>query len=356
MSIIVKKVIAIDLGNGFVKAICDGKTLILPNFFARKEDFVLADTKELDKELDLDVYVSGDFPEEEYVWGPDIYLAENPLTTYTAQDRYVKKNYKLLFQILMGRLVKDSGASKVEVVLVTGVPSSEKGTKLEEQLAFLLDNSFEITVNGKTIIIKIVHKEIAAQPMGTFFSEVLGENGTYKNKELLTNEKEYTGIIDIGTGSSDADGVKRGKAQQEARKTVRKGMSNVYTKVMNYIQAEYPTLSLTTELVEKAIREGDGIDYPINSRKKIRIKEVFDKACRELAEDVIAEINKAWTDRTQFSVIFLTGGGAKHLYEFFKEDFGEQLELVEDPQIANVLGFYRFGLLKKRQLDKLDNK
>ncbi|MEK5036330.1 hypothetical protein MKY96_33410 [Paenibacillus sp. FSL R7-0302] len=330
------KVLGLDHGNVWVKGYGHNGTspLLLPNQFIR-EDLLQTDPY-FQSKLVLDTFSSNQYKEENYLWGQDIYKALNPINTFTSQDRYMQKPYKLLSEFALAEMSQDND----EILLVTGVPSVQKGTKAEEQLKKVFEGTHVITKNDEEQVAKVKEVQVLTQPLGTVMSIYLDDEGKVADEEA---GEEYIGILDAGGGTFDVDGVKEMDAQSDDRATFHMGMYKVYQNIADWINRENPNAGATAKLVEFQILGDNPDTYKISKRSSIDIKHPKDLYIRQYAEDVIPLINQRWTNRDKFDRLALTGGAAKPLYPYLLE-WEKDLILVDNSQIANVIGFYRYGV------------
>lgn len=345
-----KKIICVglDLGNSHVKAFSDVKEdgLILPNYIARKSEF--ESEMDLQDSYDLHEYESHLFEGERYVWGEDIHLSQHPLSSYTAQDRYESKPYRLLVDFTLTELVGESD-EMIEVVLVTGCPSSEKGSKrLEEQLKKAFVGTKVIKRNGKEVMIKVLEGGfgVLAQPVGTLMNLYLDDTGAKVVRPEFFEEK--IAILDIGGGTTDADLLVRMSPVIEKRESIKLGMNYAYERIADWINRENPSANASPTSVERQLRDGSNT-YKISSRRSMDIKEIKEKTYTELAENIINRVNQRWRERDSFDRIILTGGGAEALFPYFKQ-WEKDVDIVEDSQKGNALGFLKFA---RRQMNKI---
>ncbi|MDH2887936.1 MULTISPECIES: hypothetical protein [Bacillus cereus group] len=136
----------------------------------------------------------------EYVWGDDIIKVNNTLNTYAQQNRYKTNQYKTLSKIALAEMAaKTNVKSYDEILVITGVPSQEIGTKAVDEIKEVYQGAHDLEVNGKKVSINVVDVIVLAQPVGTVMSRYLDEDGFVADD---TYEDMTVGIIDIGTGTT----------------------------------------------------------------------------------------------------------------------------------------------------------
>ena len=328
------KVVGADHGNVNVKVFDGKKQTLLPNQIVRKDQLENDDT--IKSKLELNEYETSRHPNEIYLWGKDIALASNTVSTYTGQDRYIQKFYKILNEIILADYSEDTEP----ILVVTGVPSRQKGTTNEEAIKKAFEGSHVVKKNGKDVIARVEEVRVLAQPLGTVMDMYLDLEGNIVDPDI---SDEYLGIIDAGGGTLDLEGIKRLDVMPEDRETINKGIYSVYQKIADHINKDNPNANATAKQVEYQILGDEPDSYRISKRAKVDIAKIKEQYFREYAEDIIAEINVRWTNRDKFDRIILTGGGAKVLAKYLKE-WEPDLIVVEDSQMANVRGFYKYGI------------
>lgn len=344
------KVVALDHGNVFVKGYNGNKTkpLLLPNQFERKD--IMEKDQIFKSKLVLHEYTSNKYDDEVWLWGDDIYKSTNAITTYTQEDRYAQKPYKLLTELALSELCEDGD----ELFVVTGMPSTQLGSPYQKELLKAFDGSHIITKNDEEKIFKVKETVPMTQPLGTLMYLYLDDEGNVQDGDV---GEEYIGVIDIGGGTADLDGIKELDPMAQDRATIHKGMYSIYEKLADYINSKNPEAGATSKLVEFQILGDNPDSYRISKRSSMDIGGIKHKLFKSYAEDVITQINQRWTNRSKFDRIYMTGGAVRPLASYFKE-WEKDLIIIEDApqslpmsqnininQLANVIGFYRYGVL-----------
>lgn len=328
-----------DHGNGNNKGKTQYKILNQPSVYGLKSSVPRKMLGEVN--LKLDTFIQGsDKQRVEYVWGEDILKIPNLFTSFGYQDRYLQPAYKVLSDFALAKLF-EGNASHVTTFIVTGVPSREKGTKKEEDLKALLRGDHIITMNGIDKKITVKDVEVIPQPLGTIIYLYLDDNANVVDEDIA---EEYVGIIDAGAGTCDCDALKALEIVDEDRDTFNLGMKTVYKKVADAINDEDSDYGATPEIVEAQF---DNEEYIISKRfkiEKVKFEAMKEKYIQEVAEMIIARINSRWTNRKKFDRIILTGGSVKYFRKYF-EKWEKDIIVIEDSQMANAIGFYRYAVM-----------
>lgn len=338
-------VMGIDHGNGYFKGYSSHvKHIIRPSGFLTKESSLREDATGAGDAEEYDEFESSLCEGERYVWGNEVNTAKGKfLSTYTTEDRYTQKYYKLLSQFGLASLIKEEEGS-FDILLVTGCPSREKGTKREEELIRIFKDKHVVLMNDAQKIINVKECKVFPQPLGSILDLYIDEAGNVIRDEIGTS---YIGIVDIGSGTTDCDGIDALKAIPDDRHTIRVGVHEIYQRLADYINSVNPDAYATPQTVEAQF---DSDVYKASKRLVIPIKEVKERIVRETAEYLINELQVRWRNRSKFDMIILTGGGAKIMEPWFK-DFIKDIHVTEDYQISNARGFFKFGLLIAKEFE-----
>ncbi|MEF7565970.1 plasmid segregation protein ParM [Bacillus infantis] len=327
-------IVGLDHGNGWVKVKTATNQVVLPSYIARKDSIGEGITG---KSLDIKEYESGNAKGEVFIWGNDVVKSEKLLSTYGSQDRYKQKYYSLLNEFALTEVLSDLEMDVLENVwVITGVPSEEKGTSVEEDLEKSLMGAHLIKVNGEDKIIKVSKVVILPQPVGTVMSLYLDEKGYVANEAY---ETDSVGIIDLGTGTSDLDHINELRRNEDDSLSIPLGMFDVYKRIEKYIKKQNPNADVTPQKVEAQFSSDS---YVISKRAAVDITEVKEKALEEVAMDIKNAITQQWKTWDRFDSIIITGGGASTLGRKLKQLIDDAAP-VKESQTANATGFYRYG-------------
>ncbi|UED72096.1 plasmid segregation protein ParM [Brevibacillus sp. HD3.3A] len=335
-------VIGLDHGNTNVKGVSEEGELLRPSAYALPDSFGEEGLGN-GKQFKVKTYTSNKYEKEQYVWGEDVTEASMLIPTYTTDNRYAQKSYRLLSEFALASLVSDKKKTFDNVLVVTGCPSKEKGTRLETELEEIFSGGHVVTVNGATKIIEVSNVIVLPQPLGTVLSLYLDEEGYVEDESY---EEDYVGVIDIGGGTTDLDGIKGLKRQKEDTETIPYAMYKVFEEICDYIIGQHPESGATVQSVEKQILTGSD-SYVISKRSSIDIKAVKEDVLRKYADRIIPRISSRWNNRAKFDKLLLTGGGAEIMAPYFKA-WENDIIVVKDSQIANAKGFFRYGKFKAR--------
>lgn len=329
-------VVGLDHGNGWVKVKTEGKEITLPSYFANKadlgDDFIKSKYK-------LNEYTSNDDKGNTYLWGEDISKLNSKylIPTYGMQDRYKQDRYNLLTQFALASVLE---GSEEDVLVVTGVPSSEKGTIKEEDLIDVIKGTHVVSINGEEKIIKVKQVTVLAQPIGSVLSLYLDEEGSVEDDSY---EDSLIGVIDIGSGTTDIDQVEDLR-REGATPSLPEGISDVYTDIVEYVRKENPNLTVSIQDIEFNFETG--IYRESKRTASIDFTKEKEKAVKKLADKIIQHLAQTWKTWDKFDEIIITGGGAAPLKKALS-DLLSDVNVIENSQTANAEGFFRYGQYQK---------
>lgn len=320
-------ILGVDLGNGYIKISTEKGNIIIPSVLGRLEK------DELSIGNKLDVFKVGD----KFVMGKDV-LKLPTIVTNTGEGRYIDENYKTALEgAIAYTLLHFYGSDELyNVKIITGVPSKEKGTVLEEHLKKAIAGIHNVSINNKNITFKAEVLKIHAQPLGTLFYKFLNESNLYPYDE------KYIAIVDCGYGTIDIDCIKQLRTVQADRDTFNDvAVYSIYSKIADYINSINPYALATARSVEMQF---DNDIYRISDRASVDIVDIKEKIIDETSTLLLNKLQSRWQNITKFDKIILAGGSSKVYKKYLQAKLGD-IEVVDSPQIANAIGFYLFGKL-----------
>ena len=349
---------AFDVGNGFVKAKNGKRTLIAPSTIAKKESVgsssIISMSTDYDTNSGYNEFESQLDDGEVYIWGEGIKQAVDPdslIQTYTHNNRYNQKRFKLLCSFILAELASDYEDYELdEITVVTGVPSQEVGTKESEEFKRFLQQKHVITKNGVQRMINVTDVRIIEQPLGTLLNEYMNETGQIL-KELTTST--FT-VIDFGAGTTIMDTFKNLKRLDDKSETFYEGMNDIHKRIAKRIEREQGVKGLDASFVEEGFRNGKLI-AEISERRKYPFEEIAEEVIIDFVEKRISDIDTTLTNRNSIDKFILTGGGVNIVGNVFKKLFNEEtLQVVNNSQEANIGGFYKLSnaITKKNKRTK----
>lgn len=336
-------VFAFDVGNGFVKAKSEKRTIIAPSMIARES--ALGDSsiaEQFEANSGYNVFQSPLDDGITYVWGEGIKEAVESrklLNTYTHNNRYTLKRFKLLCEFILSELASDYEEDILEdVVVVTGMPSREIKTESDKHLKEFLSGNHLITRNGVEKVISVKDVRILEQPLGTLLNLYMNDEGQI-HKDL---KNRTISVLDLGAGTSILDTYKNMKRMEDESETYYEGMMDVYKSIVNQVQKKYDAKNLDESVIEDGIRNNYTVE--LSARKKIPFEQEANLAVSDFVDTLISKVDRTLASRDHIDQFLITGGGSQIVGQKYKDEFGEDsLEIVENSQLSNVEGYYKFA-------------
>lgn len=340
----IDRVIAIDLGNGFVKirsTTSKGKVyrLTLPSAWAYKHEVgnMIGGSS-----LDLDTFYIDDVA---YVWGHQVDKLKDIKVTYGHENRYLTDAFKIMAKIAMAKVVDDCEIKQDEnILVVTGVPSGESNSDCEEQIkeAFIgeLEGFHEVEINDKEITFKIGRVEVTSQATAAVLDRYLDDEGYVGDEDY---QYIKVGVVDIGAGTSDLDVIDK-LSRLNINHSVKKGFRDVYDAIRIEINKKYPTHEVSDYVLIDCLKER--IYKPSRRSEEVDFSKAMDDAINELAIDIQQAIVAKWKDQTDMDEILLIGASAKEL-EPRLENIITGLTIPKNYDTANVDGYFKLGMTLK---------
>ena len=159
---------AFDVGNGFVKGRNSKRKIVAPSVIAKEESVgnssIINLSSNFESNLDYQKYESNLDHATSYIWGEGMKKAVDPdslILTYTHNNRYTQKRFKLLCSFILAELASDYEDHELtDVVVVTGLPSQEVNTKEAEDFKRFLQQKHVVTRNGIQRMINVTEVSI----------------------------------------------------------------------------------------------------------------------------------------------------------------------------------------------------
>lgn len=225
--------------------------------------------------------------------------------------------------------------------LVTGLPVS--WFKDRADLVAALTGPAALTYNGEEIEYMIQHVDTLPEPAGTFYAQVLTPGGTLRDPLHLSRNKGA--VIDIGHSTTDLLLMSSFQYIEAASKSTPHAAGDFYQALAREINTRYG-LEYDANQAETAARAGEVILWG----KPTPLPTDMVRAClapvilgiREYAKDL-------WKNHEpkEFAAVFVSGGAAPLFVDALREVF-PSARLVDDPQTANVRGFWNFAQMQEK--------
>jgi hypothetical protein len=253
-----------------------------------------------------------------------------------------------------------------DVFVVTGVPNEDYDLNIRADLEEFLTGSYEIdfhvgydrhqkkpiTVRKK---INIVGNLVLRQPEGS----VTYDSFVFDPVNFIINNVKHKnlGVIDIGHGTTDAalfiNGTIDDRRKDHIISTV--ATTAVYDALRKLIVAKFDSMGKRIKVTDEDLDQAIRTKEIIHLNKPVPVEEEIKAAVDEVAPIIVKAVLDAWGDEVfRLNAIYLTGGGAHIFDNAIRELLAEKgidiLVSLENPQFANVIGFYMVGALVQSKM------
>lgn len=208
-------------------------------------------------------------------------------------------------------------------VMVIGLPPNFFRKERAEELSEEIKKQWFVNEQGKPIHIPEIIKVIP-QGAGIFFSYVIKHPDIFE-KDVL--------VVDIGYYTLDIVVFSSGKYIEAASTSFPMGVNKLYDDIRKAFGKVHGTFSKDDESIEELIRHGKyihgGREYHLD------VTEIVNSFRLMITSTIKKHLGKTVK---QIDYIIAGGGGVN----LFQETMSG-INLVEDPQFANAMGFYLYG-------------
>ena len=226
--------------------------------------------------------------------------------------------------------------------LILGLAPGHYSQENIKHMRFRALQGVEFAVNNRMYRFSAANVKILPQGSGAFFSETLTAYGLIKGKN---GYKKLYGILDIGYRTTDflifENGQFIGEKEELSEDT---GMRTVLERLQSYLKKKYEKEEL--EFLEPLLK-----GKPFQFRgEEIDLRNVIAQLASEhIRKRIEPEVLKRWEGRlNRMHKIIICGGGA---YFFrgkngFLETHQKQILIPNEPEMANAVGFCRYGVMQ----------
>ena len=339
-----------DLGNKQTKIKSESKTLVLPSHFVEASQYGNRELMNFAKsEKDAKDFISSRDEDFTYVWGKDLDEDIVDVVTDTigfGSSRYSGREFRLLTDFALGELAFDYQEAKdgiLEVSVVTGVPTSDYAQSdalTAIQKAFKGDHN--VKVHGVTLNIRVKDLIVLPQPLGTVIDQISDENGNMIENSI-TNAT--VGVVDVGGGTVLIDALRKMNMAENGRDQLQRGAFTLYEAIKKELVAEGYTINEYE--IETVVRDGNEREsylWSPDGNQTINITDIVMKQRKLFTRNIASSVKTTYKSMERMQTVLVTGGAANLLIkdEFVKEI--KEAKFVEESELANVRGFYKFGL------------
>ena len=184
--------------------------------------------------------------------------------------------------------------------------------------------------------------ESIAQAIDAFFSETLTSSGLIAES---SGYKQLCGILDVGYRTTDFLIFENGQFIGEKEELSEdSGIRSILEKLQSYVKKKFDNEHL--EFLEPVLR---GEAFVFRGQEHDLSEFVAHLIAEHIHKRIEPEVLKRWEGRiNRMHKIIICGGGAY----FFKEPneflmlHKKQILIPKEPEMANAIGFYRYGVMQ----------
>lgn len=251
-------------------------------------------------------------------------------------DWFRQEEYLVWYLTALGAC---TSSFKSTYFVVAGLPIGfmDMAKELEEKLC----DTYLILLNGasrhKTVAVRQV--KVIAQGIGAHLAELLDDNG---NAIVDINELKSgrAAILDIGgktTNMVSAEGIYHVANETQS---IDLGVWDLENEVRQWLFRNHDGWGnkVPRHTLVEYIKSGSAPD----GGKDIDLIEIRKAVTARLADKLLREMYRLWGDGRDFRKIHVCGGGAPVFIDHIKSQY-HGAKQVDNPQMANVLGFFRLA-------------
>lgn len=329
----------IEAGNSTVKMITPatkGKPIVIPSL-------VYADSGAM---IGGNVLQNGSKPpsidtinvavgDTRYLVGNAAYNATIEPWRVMGRDKFTKNTFKAL---VLGSI--SEGKMKGDIRLIMGLPVSWYRPQYIDALNLLVGSHTIDRKEQRNRRVNIV--EVIAKPetLGTIYSRMLSANGELI-KPKFTTARVYA--ADIGEYTTDLLAMEKFSNIESHCDSRDYGCRNFYHELIKAIEREYDKRVDMVEL--RSIIDTGKLKNP-KTGKTVDVAKLISDIKTIVVESLISMFTTVWGDVQAADVIIITGGGAVLFGDQLKARYGARVIVVENPQLANAVGFWRYSIYK----------
>lgn len=266
--------------------------------------------------------------------------------------RYESADFKALLSIAIAELAYDMPEAQegiLEVNLVLGVPTGDFTKSIVKSLTKTAKKQHSVEVSDssnkvRTINVKVKGLVILPQPWGTYYNLLLDDKGEIFQPDLM---KMIVGIVDIGGGTILYDILHELEFDMKNRQQRETGIYTLYSRVYNALEeADFlniPNVYQIEDIIKKGVKKGV-YTYKPTQTTEADITDIVKAEIQSITSQVTSETRATFKDLAKLDIIAYTGGGAAIADRKLIKKTIPNAVFVENPEIANANGFFKFGL------------
>ena len=322
-------IISIDIGNGFIKALNSKNNYLHFPSIVKKQIAKVTSFSAMEKYI---VYLDNNY----------YYVGESAITK---KGRRSWSNTKMneFTDIFIATCLNLLSEDSKNIDLCLGLPYSYYVEQNDGQ--YLIDEytnkTIDCTVNGIQKKINISSVTVIPQGGGAFYSNILSNNNT-------NDLNSY--FIDIGYRTVDCvefifSNNNLSLNHETSFSLEENGTYEIFNNILKFVSAEVGKHWNVIE-IENAILHNNYI-LIYNSIEKYDIHQIAETLFEDSANEIFSEILFNVPRITKIENIYLSGGGAKFLYPYFK-NLLPNIKLQKNSIFANADGYLQLSKINKK--------
>lgn len=319
--------ISLDVGYSHTKAAIDGKRVIFPSVVGEAHE-VHFDPNLVNSDRYLDVEMAAG----RWLVG-ETAMMQSGLGT-RRQDRGWIESPEYL-ALALAAMTELTEATRVSVDLVTGLPIAYYADA--DALAHIFLGEHVVKRVGGRGVQRFQVERVTVLPQG--FAAVLSVALDESGRVLRGPVAEGTiGLVDVGGHTVNLATFQALREIPRKTASVEAGTWIPLETMRRSINATYPGLELDGHEVSQAAIAG-AVGY---YGKAQDVAAIVQDALAPFARKVLGVCTELWGSAARLDAVLVAGGGAKIVAPVLRATF-PHLQVVDDPQWANVRGYLRFG-------------
>lgn len=327
-------VVGYDAGYGVIKAVTEGQSVSFPS--------VAAHPHQIDFAADE---ISAKYPGEQLTdsegewWVGNFAIKQTPINEQIKlqgrtnnEDEIGMAFRKRMLYAALAKLFPDRSGDVIHVLLSTGLPVAHMKDSALMKSTFI--GQHKISTNNANFIANIVDCRVMPQPYGTIYSQTMLPNGQLNEYHIY----KKTAVFDVGNYTVDCAVDDEGEFVDPESDSAKVGVYTAQERLRKILEGYYRD-DISLDMIDQVLRTG--YLRAFNEVKDYR--EEANEALKPLRDGTLGLMNRLWKTGLTIDVIFGAGGGATLVEKEAKRAY-PHVKVVDNPQIANSIGYYNYGM------------
>jgi plasmid segregation protein ParM len=255
---------------------------------------------------------------------------------FTLSPRARSRDPETMLVLMLAAMTR-AGVTDGTVRMVTGLPVDWYSDR--HDLTQALRGIHNYYIDDTPHRIEVANLLVVPQPFGSFVTVVTDPSGALTDQNNLAREK--VGVIDVGMHTTDLVLVDGMRYREPLSGSLPIAMARTYELIQRYVE-QNTGYQITLQEAEAAAQTGK-----IQERGEKRgVIDLVMQAKDQVAKKIVGYASTLWdSEERTIAAVLVTGGGAETVFPAIKDAF-PQARLLDEPQMSNAEGFYRYGLRK----------